>query len=233
MKKCFFITGTDTDVGKTFVATKLLKEFNARGLSTAALKPVAAGCEKIDGQWRNDDALLLQKAAAINLPYSVVNPFAFPAAIAPHLAAKDFGVAMSVASVAEACKPGLAQSADVILIEGAGGWHVPLNNTERFSDLVIAEKWPVILVVGLRLGCINHALLTIEALNSSGLNVAAWVANCVDPHMPHQAENIDTLKQFIAAPCLGVVPFQSAEMDEADTNCLSTELIVPSSFLQT
>ena len=231
MSKRFFITGTDTDVGKTFVATKLLKALNRRGLSTVALKPVAAGCEQVDGQWQNDDALLLQKAASVDLPYAMVNPFSFPEAIAPHLAAKAVGTTMTVASVAQACKPGLAQAADVTVIEGAGGWYVPLNNSERFSDLVIAEKWSVILVVGMRLGCINHALLTMDALNGSGLNVAAWVANCVDPHMPHQAENIATLTQFIEAPCLGVVPFHDAEMDDIDRPYLATDLIVPESSL--
>jgi dethiobiotin synthetase len=205
-KKAFFITGTDTDVGKTLIATGLLAAARAQGLSTAGLKPVAAGCEKTDAGLRNSDALLLQSVTSIALAYEQINPVAFLPAIAPHIAAQLEKRILSADRLAGFCRSSLNQ-ADLTLIEGAGGWKVPLNARETMADLARILRLPVILVVGVRLGCINHALLTAEAIRFDGLPLAGWVANCVAAEMPAQTENIESLQQRIPAPCLGVVPW--------------------------
>lgn len=210
MKKRFFITGTDTDAGKTFVTVLLLEALKARGVSTLALKPVAAGCEEQDGELRNDDALKLQAAMSVSLPYQQVNPIALKSAIAPHLAAEEEGRRLSVDRLAGLIRGAFmtsSTSADVTLIEGAGGWLVPLNERETLANLVSELQLPVILVVGVRLGCLNHALLTAQAIAAAGLPLAGWVANCIDPNAARIEENIHTLQSMLPAPCLGVVPY--------------------------
>jgi dethiobiotin synthetase len=205
-KKAFFITGTDTNVGKTLVAAGLLVAAKQKGLTTAALKPVAAGCEKTDEGLRNSDALLLQSVMTQTLHYDQINPYALEAAIAPHIAAQQEKRSLSVDRLSGFCR-GVLSSANFILVEGAGGWRVPLNARETLADLAKNLELPVIIVVGVRLGCINHALLTFEAVVRDGLAVAGWVANCIDADMPVLQENIDSLKARLPVPCLGVVPF--------------------------
>lgn len=215
MKQRFFVTGTDTDAGKTFVSVLLLEAFKQRGLSTLALKPVAAGCEQIEGEWRNDDAIQLQNAMTVDLPYQQVNPIALQAAIAPHIAAAEEGRRLSVDRLAGLIRGALMTPADITLIEGAGGWLVPLNERETLANLVKNLNLPVILVVGVRLGCLNHALLTVQAVAAAGLPLAGWVANCIDPTAARIDENIQTLKAMVPAPCLGVIP-HSPSMAPAD-----------------
>ncbi|MBA53431.1 MAG: dethiobiotin synthase [Pseudomonadales bacterium] len=207
MKKRFFVTGTDTDAGKTFVSVLLLEALKAKGVSTLALKPVAAGCEEVDGLLCNDDALKLQAAMTVELPYQQVNPVALKSAIAPHIAADEEGRRLSVDRLAGLIRGALMTSADVTLIEGAGGWLVPLNERETLANLVKELELPVILVVGVRLGCLNHALLTAQAIAAAGLPLAGWVANCIDPQALRVEENIQTLQSMLPAPCLGVVPY--------------------------
>ncbi|GGI88706.1 dethiobiotin synthase [Halopseudomonas pertucinogena] len=206
MKHCYFITGTDTEIGKTTIAAGLLHAARLRGLTTAAVKPVAAGCERTAAGLRNEDALTLQAECFPPLDYALLNPVALEPAIAPHIAATEAGLALNAASLAVDCRKVLTRGADLTLVEGAGGWRVPLNGSETLADLARELDMPVIMVVGLRLGCINHALLTAEAIAADGLCLAGWVANQVDPHMDRQQHNLDTLRALMPAPLLGVVP---------------------------
>lgn len=205
MAKGYFITGTDTGVGKTLISTALLLLLNQQGLRTAGFKPVASGSERgLDGL-RNEDALALQAASSIDLPYAQVNPYTFEPAIAPHIAAAQVGVRLDVASLVSAYQP-LAAQADAVVVEGAGGWLVPLNESEALADLAQALALPVIMVVGIRLGCINHALLSRQAIEATGLSLVGWVANRVSDD-PVAEENIATLSDRLAGiPLLGTVP---------------------------
>lgn len=202
----FFITGTDTDAGKTTISAGLLAAARQRGLSTLACKPVASGSQHTSDGLRNDDALWLASQCSIQVPYAHINPHAFAPAIAPHLAAASAGVRLDGRELLADVRRILAHHAGLTLIEGAGGWRVPLNADETLADLAIALQLPVILVVSIKLGCINHALLSAEAVLRDGLTLAGWVANCTDPHMACQADNIHTLQQWMPAPCLGVIP---------------------------
>ena len=206
MAKAFFVTGTDTEIGKTTIAAGLLHAARLAGLSTAAAKPVASGCEQTAAGLRNDDALALLGQCSLALDYAEVNPFAFAPAIAPHLAAREAAVELSVARLRPAVQQVLARGADFTLVEGAGGWRVPLAGRETLADLAVALELPVILVVGVRLGCINHAALSLEAIERDGLRVAGWVANIVDPQTWRLEENLATLAERLPAPCLGRVP---------------------------
>lgn len=207
MTAAYFITGTDTEVGKTTIAAGLLHAARRAGLSTAAAKPVASGCERTELGLRNSDALALLGECTLPLRYEQVNPFAFEPAIAPHLAAREAGVDLSVAALADPVRQVLALQAQFCVVEGAGGWRVPLGGRETLSDLAVALGLPVIMVVGIRLGCINHALLTAEAIGRDGLRLAGWVANIVDPATSRLDENLETLTDRLAAPCLGRVPY--------------------------
>jgi len=204
-KHAFFVTGTDTGVGKTCIAAGLLQAANRRGLTTAALKPVAAGCERTPDGLRNEDALILQSVANPPLDYEQINPVALEPAIAPHIAALEARRPLSTDRLAGYCRGVLGQ-ADFTVVEGAGGWRVPLNPAETLADLARQLNLPVILVVGVRLGCLNHALLTAEAIARDGLPLAGWVANVLDPDMPRLRENVDALGQRLRAPFLGWVP---------------------------
>ena len=206
MSAAFFVTGTDTDVGKTTIAAGLLRAARLAGLSTAAVKPVASGCEAGADGLRNSDALALLAECSLPLSYAAVNPFAFAPAIAPHLAAREAGVELKVEALAVAVQAVLAQQADFTLVEGAGGWRVPLGEQATLADLPVALDLPVILVVGVRLGCINHALLTAEAIARDGLRLAGWVANVLDPQTSRLDDNLRTLSERLAVPCLGRVP---------------------------
>lgn len=202
----FFVAGTDTDCGKTFVSRVLLHAAGQRGLSTIGMKPVAAGAEQTEAGLRNEDALLLQAAASQQLPYEQVNPICLPDPVSPHLAAARAGKRLQVQRIAGFCQGLLMKRADLTLIEGAGGWRVPISEQEFMSDLARALNLPVILVVGMKLGCLNHALLTAEAIVRDGLTLAGWVANQRDPQMALVEENLQTLHDAMPFPCLGHIP---------------------------
>nr|WP_024309778.1 dethiobiotin synthase [Pseudomonas sp. P818] len=214
MAQAYFVTGTDTEVGKTTIAAGLLHAARLHGLSTAAAKPVASGCVSTAQGLRNDDALALLAQCSLPLRYEEVNPLAFEPAIAPHLAAREVGVVLDVASLYQSVRGVLDKAADFSLVEGAGGWRVPLSGAQTLSDLAVALGLPVILVVGVRLGCINHAVLSAEAIARDGLPLAGWVANIIEPQTSRLEENLATLAERLPAPCLGHVPrLQSAQAD--------------------
>lgn len=221
----YFITGTDTDVGKTTIAAGLLYAAREAGLSTVAGKPVASGCETTAQGLRNADALALMAESSIELTYAEVNPLAFAPAIAPHLAAREAGVALNVQSLLQPMRHILAAGADFTVIEGAGGWRVPLAGQDTLSDLAQALGLPVILVVGVRLGCISHALLTAEAIRQDGLQLAGWVANIIDPQTSRLEENLATLAERLPAPCLGRVPRLKAATAQAVAEYLQLDLL--------
>lgn len=214
MPRAFFVTGTDTGVGKTRVAASLLAAARARGYSTAAMKPIASGCEEIDGALRNEDALLLQQYCSPALAYEQINPIALRAAVAPHLAAAAEGRQLGVERLLGFTRAILMGQAALTIVEGAGGWRVPLNSREFLSDLPRALNIPVIMVVGVKLGCINHAQLTAEAIQRDGLSLIGWVANCVDMDMSLADENIATLSGLLPAPCLGRLPWAPGDSPE-------------------
>lgn len=209
--RAFFVTGTDTEVGKSRVAASLLAAAQQAGLSTAALKPVASGCVEHDGVLRNEDALLLARYCSLPLSYEQINPVALRQAIAPHLAAANEGRLLRLDTLVGFARGVLMQRADITIMEGAGGWRVPLNSREFLSGLPAALNMPVILVVGLKLGCINHALLTAEAIHRDGLQLAGWVANHLSADMPAAADNLATLRAALPAPCLGELPWAPTE----------------------
>lgn len=206
----YFITGTDTDVGKTLIASALLARARRDGLTTLGLKPVASGCENTVHGLRNGDALSLMAQTFPTTDYATINPFAFAPAIAPHLAAERAGCMLDLERLEAALAPAMAESRDLVVVEGAGGWRVPLNSNQNLAELASLLELRVVLVVGLKLGCLNHAQLTAEAICADGLDLAGWVGNLVDPgfaedHLLYRA-NLDHLTQVIPAPCLGVVP---------------------------
>ncbi len=205
----YFITGTDTDVGKTYIACSLVRHFVQLGADVLGMKPVAAGCELVQGRLLNEDVKQLQLASNIEAPLALINPYAFQPAIAPHIAAKQAGVTISLEAINKAFHQ-LKQLAGVVIVEGAGGFCVPLNDSETTADLVVQLNLPVILVVGMRLGCINHALLTVGAIEARGLELAGWIANQVIAEMTAYQENFDTLKQMINAPCLAQVKWNES-----------------------
>jgi len=225
MTQAYFIAGTDTDVGKTTVAAGLLRAARAAGLSTLGAKPVASGCAVTPKGLRNADALALIAQSSLVLPYEQVNPYAFEPAIAPHIAAREAGVVLHVPSLRAAMQHVLQQRADFTLIEGAGGWRVPLSDQAALSDLAIALKLPVILVVGVRLGCINHALLSAEAIARDGLQLAGWVANVIEPRTARLEENLASLAERMPAPCLGRVPRLGDASAEAVAEHLNLALL--------
>lgn len=207
MAKAYFVTGTDTGVGKTTVSCALLAAAKATGLTTLALKPVASGCEETPEGLRNSDALALQEAMTVPLSYPEINPVALPAAMSPHLAAAAAGRRLTLTQITGFCRGGMMHKADLKLVEGAGGWRVPISDRELMSSLPRQLGMPVILVVGIRLGCINHAVLTAEAILKDGVRLAGWVANVIEPDMAALDGNLQTLQNMLPAPCLGVLPW--------------------------
>ncbi len=199
-----FVTGTDTEVGKTFISVGLIELFKQKGLNVAGMKPIASGCEQTAEGLRNEDALALQQAANIEIGYDVINPYAFEPAIAPHIAAKQTNTDIEI-SVLKNNYEQIQSQADVVVVEGAGGWLVPLNEKQTLADLAVELNLPVILVVGIRLGCINHALLSVARIQQTGLTLYGWIANDIESSAQTD-EMIETLKQHIDAPCLGLVP---------------------------
>jgi len=225
MQKGYFITGTDTDVGKTWATIALMRYFKQKGYSVVGMKPVAAGCsfsaDRDDNHevLHNEDALLIQANASVAVPYELVNPYAYLLPVSPHIAGVKNPV--NLAKVVE-CFDELKQLADIVLVEGAGGWYAPINHYEDISDLAKELSLPVILVVGIKLGCINHAKLSYEAIEQSGLVCAGWIAVCVDGDMLFMDENIETIKAALPLPLLGVLP----HLAEADFDYLAKKLIV-------
>ena len=207
----FFVTATDTSAGKTVVSCALLSALARRGFSVAGFKPVAAGADQTPAGLRNEDAVLLRRHSSISLEYEEVNPITLEPPIAPHIAARSAGISLSPELLAERHRR-LARKADIVISEGAGGWLVPLSETDCMADLAIRIGHPVILVVAMRLGCLNHAILTAESIRARGANFAGWVANIVDAGMPVLKENIETLDARLGAPLLGTVPW----LDETD-----------------
>ncbi len=198
MKQAFFITGTDTGIGKTYVACQLIRQYVAQGYRVVGMKPVAAGCELVDGKWVNEDVRLLTEASNVDAPLQLVNPYCFNPPIAPHIAAEQEGVDIQLDVIAQAYQA-LAELADIVVVEGAGGLLVPLNAQHTIADLIAYLNIPVLFVVGMRLGCINHALLTMEVMQARGLNVSAWVANPIDREMQCYQENLLTLQSKLVA----------------------------------
>jgi dethiobiotin synthetase len=207
MNKCrgYFITGTDTGVGKTVVTLGLMQALQTRGNTVVAMKPVAAGCEQTPDGLRNDDALRLQQQASIELDYAQINPYAFAPAIAPHIAAEQAGVRIDIENIINKYSE-LSCMSDCVLVEGAGGWQVPLNGDQTLADLARFLGLDVIMVVGIRLGCLNHALLTAVSIAAAGCTLAGWVANQLPPSSECTQENINYLKSRISVPLLGVLP---------------------------
>jgi dethiobiotin synthetase len=209
-----FVTGTDTEVGKTRISVALIEKLKQQGKTVAGMKPVASGCEVTAEGLRNEDALALQEQANVDLSYDLVNPYAFEPAIAPHIAAQLADVDIDVTLLQKRFYEIQAQ-AESVVVEGAGGWFVPLDDKLTLADLAVRLGLPVVVVVGIRLGCINHALLTLAAIKQSGLPIYGWVANhCLEAKRSETDEIITSLKQRISEPCLGVVPYLS-EGDKA------------------
>ncbi len=250
----YFVTGTDTGVGKTLVSCAMLHGLAAQGMRVVGFKPVAAGCDERD---HNEDATALRAASSIQASYGQINPYCFPHAIAPHLAARHAGVRIDFGRILTSYRE-LAAQADAVIVEGIGGFCVPLNGQQDSADLAAALESPVILVVGMRLGCLNHALLTLRAIMDHRLECAGWVANVLDgdgttrrceasgagvpsdrllpqtagyasnvskANMPALQENIDSLRERIAAPLLGVVPWMAAPDAVAAARCLDLNLL--------
>ena len=218
----FYVTGTDTGIGKTRSSAALLHALRARGLRAVGMKPVASGCERIDGEWKNEDALALIDASDPRPAYADCNPFALPLPLAPELAARDAGVDVELQPILDA-HARLAASADAVIVEGVGGWAAPLSANLMQSDLVQALDLPVVLVVGMRLGCLNHALLSARAIAADGCRMIGWIANGIDPGMDAIEDNIAMLRDRLPAPCWGMLPFDPA----ADGAVFSRLLQVP------
>jgi dethiobiotin synthetase len=205
----YFITGTDTGVGKTLIACAMLHAFARAGRRVVGMKPVAAGATRSAEGFINDDVLQLRAASNVACELKLINPYCFEPAIAPHIAALQSGITIELSHLAQAYAQ-LAAQADTVVVEGAGGFCVPLNRAEDTADLARRLGLPVILVVGLRLGCMNHALLTAQAIRACGLRLAGWVANRIDPAMPVAEENVTALAERLAAPLLGEIEFTLA-----------------------
>lgn len=206
MSNCWFLTGTDTEVGKTVASSALLQAANRAGLRTAGYKPVASGSEMTSEGIRNGDALALQRNSSVPLSYEEVNPLVFIEPTSPHIVSADTGQPIEFARLSAGLQA-LREKAEWVLIEGAGGWYTPLSEQQTYADWVRQEQLPVILVVGIKLGCINHALLSAEAIRNAGLPLAGWIANDIQPPGRRHQEYMATLQQRLPAPLLGEIPF--------------------------
>ncbi|MBI3561018.1 MAG: dethiobiotin synthase [Gammaproteobacteria bacterium] len=206
----FFITGTDTGIGKTHVTVQLLRQLGARGQRVAGLKPVATGAQWRNEQLCNDDALQLQAASNVELPYAVINPFCFAPAVAPQMAAAREQRVIDTAVIVKTVEQARSIS-DLVLVEGVGGWLTPLSENTTLADLARVLHLPVILVVGLRLGCMNHALLTARAINQAGCRLHAWVANQLDPQYSETEATVSYLRRHLPSPCIGTVQHMNRE----------------------
>jgi dethiobiotin synthetase len=204
MEQGYFITGTDTNAGKTWATIALMRYFIQQGKTVAGMKPVASGCSIQDGRLKNADALLIQENASLQTDYGLINPYAYELPVSPHIAGINNPV--NLATIVEKFNV-LKESAEIVLVEGAGGWYSPLNDCEDNSDLAKSLALPVIIVVAIRLGCINHAKLTWQAIQHSGRPCAGWIAVCLDPAMPKPDENIQAIKTALNVPLLCVLPY--------------------------
>ncbi len=202
-----FVTGTDTGVGKTLVAVSLVKALVAHGLRVSVMKPIASGSEHTAAGLRNADALALAAAANVAAPYEAVNPYCFEPAISPHIAAEEAGIGVETRVIRQSFET-VSVGADFVVVEGAGGWYAPVSDSQTMSDLPKLLDVPVLLVVGLRLGCLNHALLTKRAIEADGAEFAGWVANSIDPTLERRAENLSSLERRLGGPPLAVFPFE-------------------------
>ena len=216
MNPAYFLTGTDTEIGKTFITCALLHRATQLGIRAAGLKPVAAG---VDASGKNEDVEKIRAASKVTLADKLINSYCLRAAVAPHIAAAEDNVLIDFATIQTACDQA-RQAADLVIIEGVGGFCVPLGNDLDSADLAVALGLPMILVVGMRLGCINHALLTAEAIAARGLVIAGWVANRIDPDMARFDENLATLQGLLYAPLLGVVPHDPTGDAAGAAKCL-------------
>jgi len=203
----FFVTGTDTGVGKSLIAAALCHRYQQMGQKVAAMKPVASGCTQTHDGLRNDDALLLQQYCDASFSCADINPIALKEPVAPHLAAQQMNITIQVESLLQHYQ-NLENNSDIVIVEGVGGWSVPLNDQQDMALLATGINLPVILVVGMRLGCINHALLTAQAIRTAGLPLAGWVANQIDANMLLYKENINALRERIKAPQLASITYQ-------------------------
>ena len=206
MNKGYFITGTDTGVGKTLVTSALVYGFAEKGFKAAALKPVAAGCAWHDGSLLSEDVAQLVAASNVELPAAIVNAYSLEPPVAPHIAARQAGVEIDLGVIQQACERA-SGSVDILLVEGVGGFRVPFSDEADSADLAMRLGLPLIMVVGMRLGCLNHAVLTAEAIAARGLRMAGWVANRIDPDMLVFEENLEALEARLEAPCLGGIPW--------------------------
>ena len=221
--RSLYVTGTDTGIGKSVASAALLHALRSRGLRAVGMKPVASGCERTPAGWRNDDARLLQAASAPPRPdYADVNPYALPHALAPELAAADAGITLALDPIL-AAHARLAEDADAVVVEGVGGWAAPLSTTLDQVDLVRALRLPVLLVVGLRLGCINHARLSARAIAADGARLVGWIGNGIDPAMDRCDDVFALLQARLPAPCWGRLPFAA----RPDPQALALHLAVP------
>lgn len=223
--RSLFVTGTDTGVGKTVASTALLHRLRAAGLRAIGMKPVASGSERTPEGWRNDDALALQAASDPRPAYADINPYALEAATAPQLAARAMGVRVDLARLGDA-HARLAAQADAVVVEGAGGWAAPLDDGLDQVDLVRMLDLPVVLVVGLRLGCLSHARLTARAIVSDGIELVGWIGSSVDPHFAERDAYVQLLRDALPAPCLGVMPYA----ENPDPEKMAALLSLPKRF---
>jgi len=201
----FFVTGTDTEIGKTFSSAALLQAFARQGVSSVGMKPIASGAELRDGHWHNEDVDSLIAASSVKAAPELICPYLMQTPAAPHIVARDEQIDISLAQIV-ACYRQLTQQADAVIVEGVGGFCVPVNDHTDTADMAQQLALPVILVVGLRLGCINHALLTAQAIRARGLRLAGWIANTVNPDMLYLQDNITAIQQRIDAPLIGQIP---------------------------
>ncbi len=221
----WFITGTDTGVGKTRVSCLLLKALVGAGQTAVGMKPVASGCHSTESGWRSADALELMQAGNVTVDYADVNPYALTSACAPHLAAQEMGVAIHLEKILDSFER-LQKKSSWVVVEGVGGWRAPLGEYSTTADMARAMRLPVILVVGLRLGCLNHALLTVEAIRRDDLDLAGWVANVMAPAMTHARENVQTLERRIPAPLLASFPYRPLGNDADRSHGFSKQTIM-------
>lgn len=219
MSQGYFITGTDTGIGKTWSTITLMQYFKNQGQTVLGMKPIASGCDEVDGCLRNEDALLIQQQGSLILPYEDVNPYAFALPVSPHIAAEQVGVEIVLDTIVEKYQQ-IEKLADIVLVEGVGGWLVPLNTQEDVADLALKLGLPVIVVVGIRLGCINQAKLTFAALQKTGVSCRGWIASCIERDMLMRDDNIRTLCQSTDMPLLAVLPY----MKNLDPEYLSSKI---------
>ncbi len=223
MQAGFFITGTDTGCGKTEITLGLMYRLQQSGLTVQGMKPIAAGAEQTPQGLCNEDALRIQQQCSLEIPYQQVNPFVYAPPIAPHLAAEEAGRAIDITVIMRAFWQLIGES-DRVIVEGAGGWRVPIGDDMTLADLAVMLNLPVILVVGMKLGCINHAILTAESIRQAGLTLHGWVANQIDPDMQAQEGNLKTLNNWLYAPCLGEIPY----LEQPTAERVSNYLMAPS-----